>query len=404
MEYHLKNSNLFPIKTEIALPPETNYQNVIINQIIPKPTNVKKDNDGNWLAEYYLSPSKSLIIDVNGKANVMLSGKKDPYSDNQLNEYLKSRTYWETQSPYIIQASKNLKTAEDIYQFVVGTLSYDYTRTSSGKPRLGASLALSNPNSAVCLEFTDLFIALSRSIGIPTREVDGYAYTKNSQSRPLSIGEDILHAWPEYYDKERQSWIMVDPTWGNTTGGVDYFHTFDFDHLAFVVKGLDSTYPVPAGGYKISGQKRGKDVDVKLSKGFNVMQGFSVNVNISPAILPFLPTKGELIIENTGNSLIKRQEIDVSSKYLKPQQKTAVISDIPPFGFISVPIVFNNTSFLTNEKDTITILVGGKSFTKEVRISPFYVNTWVIGGVIFVIFIIIISLIARRTRRLPISQ
>ncbi len=30
---------------------------------------------------------------------------------------------------------------------------------------------------------------------------------------------------------------MIDPTWGATTGGVDYFETLDFDHFAFVVKG-----------------------------------------------------------------------------------------------------------------------------------------------------------------------
>jgi len=51
---------------------------------------------------------------------------------------------------------------------------------------------------------------------------------------------------------------MVDPTWGNTTGGVDYFNTFDFDHLAFVVKGISSTYPVPAGGYKLTGDENKK--------------------------------------------------------------------------------------------------------------------------------------------------
>jgi len=403
LEYHLKNSNLFPIETEIALPPVTNYQDVVINQIIPRPVNVKEDQDGNWLAQYYLSPSKSLIVDVNGKAKVKLNGEKNILSVNQTNEYLKSQTYWEASSPYVKQASQNLKTPEDVYQFVVGTLNYDYSRASEKKPRLGASLALSNPNSAVCLEFTDLFIALSRSIGVPAREVDGYAYTKNSQDRPLSLGQDILHAWPEYYDRDKGAWIMVDPTWGNTTGGVDYFHTFDFDHLAFVVKGIDSTYPIPAGGYKIPGQKDEKDVDVKLSKGFNVNRDFDIKINVTPSILPFMPIKGEVVIENTGNSLLDPQEVKIISKDLNPQNKSVIISEIPPYGFLSVPIIFNNIPFLTNENDIITIQVGNKEFVKEVKISPLYRNIWILGGVIFVIFIIVISIITGRARRLPIS-
>src|SRR3990170_1974372 len=52
LKYHLENKNLFPISTEIALPPNTNYQDVAIDNIIPKPVNVRVDKDGNWLAQY----------------------------------------------------------------------------------------------------------------------------------------------------------------------------------------------------------------------------------------------------------------------------------------------------------------------------------------------------------------
>jgi hypothetical protein len=39
----------------------------------PKPINVTVDNDGNWLATYYLSPSKNLNIEVKGKAKINLT-------------------------------------------------------------------------------------------------------------------------------------------------------------------------------------------------------------------------------------------------------------------------------------------------------------------------------------------
>ena len=93
------------------------------------------------------------------------------------------------------------------------------------------------------MEFTDLFITIARSAGIPAREVNGFAYTENPDIQPLSLVNDVLHAWPEYYDSEKGVWIPVDPTWGSTTGGVDYFSKLDLRHFTFVVHGKDSTKP-----------------------------------------------------------------------------------------------------------------------------------------------------------------
>src|SRR5205085_322452 len=146
--------------------------------------------------------------------------------------------YWQTNDPAIKALGQELKTPKDIYEYVVKTLSYDFTRVTDDKPRLGAALALKNPTSAVCREFTDLFIAIARSAGIPAREVDGFAYTENAKQRPLSLVKDILHAWPEYYDTNKKTWVMVDPTWGSTTGGIDYFQVLDLDHFAFAIKGI----------------------------------------------------------------------------------------------------------------------------------------------------------------------
>ncbi|HVF69695.1 MAG TPA: hypothetical protein VNA13_03990, partial [Xanthomonadales bacterium] len=56
--YHLKNPNLYPIKTTIALPPDTNYQRVFFQKIAPEPQKITIDKDGNWLAEYSLSPAQ----------------------------------------------------------------------------------------------------------------------------------------------------------------------------------------------------------------------------------------------------------------------------------------------------------------------------------------------------------
>lgn len=269
LKYHLKNDNIFPIQTEIALPPKTGYQDVVIDSIDPKPNDIRIDTDGNSLAKYSLPTSKNLDITVKGRVVVNLKPKNQPLSSKLEREYLKQKPYWETNKK-IHELAKSLKTPDAIYEYIVKNLVYDFSRVTGNSPRLGAKAVLDNPNSAVCLEFTDLFVAIARAAGIPSREVDGFAYTQNPKQRPLSLIKDILHAWPEYYDKNRKSWIMIDPTWGNTTGGLDYFYTLDFDHIAFVIKGISSTYPIPAGGYKIEGLTDVKDVEISFTEPFEI--------------------------------------------------------------------------------------------------------------------------------------
>jgi hypothetical protein len=407
LTYHLENKNLFPISTEIALPPSTNYQDININSILPKPLNVKLDKDGNWLAQYIISPRKKTDIKVLGQAKVYLSPQEEVLDNNSIQDYLKPQPYWESDNSKIVSLAKDLKTPYAIYQYVLKTLTYDFSRVETSSPRLGAVQALKTPTSAVCLEFTDLFIALARSAGIPAREVDGYAYTNNTHERPLSLAEDILHAWPEYYDFDKKAWIMVDPTWGNTTGGIDYFNALDFDHIAFVVKGENSNYPIPAGGYKTSSSEKIKDVKVTLGKSFaQTIEKISIEPQIPDSALSGLSVQGYVKISNSGASLIKEHEVDVATNFLSPKNQAIFNQDIPPFGNILLPITFKRTPILTNTTDTIKITVGNTySAYKDVRIIPFFVNkVFILGGIIFVSFCIIISLIALILGRLSLFK
>ncbi len=65
----------------------------------------------------------------------------------------------------------------------------------------------------VCVEYSTLFAALARSIGIPTKYVTGYVYS-DKYSRWLG------HAWNEVYLGE---WVPVDATWFEV-GTVDALH------------------------------------------------------------------------------------------------------------------------------------------------------------------------------------
>ncbi len=403
LSYHLKNNNLFPVKTEIALPPATNYQDVFIEDITPAPVNVVEDGDGNWLAKYSLSPSEKKDVVVKGKVELSLYPKKEILSETDLSPYLIEKPYWQTQNDEIKKLANSLKTPAAIYQYLVKNLTYDYSRVTNSKPRLGAVNVLNNPASAVCLEFTDLFVALARAAGIPAREVDGFAYTDNSRERPLSLVKDVLHAWPEYYDRELMTWVMVDPTWGNTTGGVDYFNVMDFDHIAFVVKGYNSSYPPPAGGYKIPGFENVKDVSVYFTtQETQYNENVLFTSEVSPKQLSGLPVGGSLRIYNRGGRVVGAQTVTIRSTKLKPKTQKIAFGNIPPFGYIDRSFSFEKTPFLTNEQDTITILSGQTNIQNKIEISPIFVTKWtILGGVIGAsIFVLILSVIAGRLRRI----
>ena len=129
LTYHLRNGNVFPIETEIALPPSTNYQEIGINSLSPLPTKVRVDEDGNWMASYKLYPSQKIDVVAQGKAELFLKPKKDPLPDALRAKYLEKQPYWQVDDEKIKKLAKELKTPRAIYEYVLHTLSYDFSRT-----------------------------------------------------------------------------------------------------------------------------------------------------------------------------------------------------------------------------------------------------------------------------------
>ncbi len=346
LTYHLRNPNLYPISTQIALPPSTNYQDVSITNIDPTPTNVVEDKDGNWLAKYHLSSAQNMDILVKGNVAIHLDPKQVSQTPSDLSDYVKPQQYWEVGNTTIQQITTQLQTPQAIYAYVSNKLHYDFARVTGDKPRLGALKVLQNPNSAVCREFTDLFIALARAAHIPAREVDGFAYTDNPRQRPLSLEKDILHVWPEYYDSQRRTWIMIDPTWGSTTGGVDYFNTLDFDHFAFVIKGESSVSPIPAGGYKFTNDPVSKDVQIAFAaEPPDEKPLFSLKSMLPEISIAGLPIQGKVLIKNNGSAYIPGQILYLSSNIFAPHEQTLQTSGVPPFGILAVPVTFSQPMF-----------------------------------------------------------
>jgi len=390
LSYHLENSKVVPIITNIALPPDTAYQDVIYQRVDPKPLNITVDEDGNYLAWFRLTRGEKMDIKVVGSAKLYTGSKvKNPKLPQSLIEkYTSNQKYWEKDNPVIKNTlaevlgnnppTSNREKANLIYRYVVGTLKYDPGRINDQIQRYGAVTALKNIENAVCMEFTDLFIALARAANIPTRELDGYAHTTNEKLRPRSLSEtgsagskDILHSWPEYWDEEK-GWVMVDPTWENTTGGVDYFNKLDLNHFAFVVKGLSSEYPVPAGAYKYVG-KESQDVKVTLSeKDFLVKPQLNVEIITPDQLMAGIPQQIKVKISNEGNGVFPSTSLVIDGERLEFNDvKKLKTGPIPAFGNAEFEYVVKSKGVLDTLEDQITVSIGNDKFTKNVKVAPF---------------------------------
>ncbi|MDO8573694.1 MAG: transglutaminase domain-containing protein [Candidatus Daviesbacteria bacterium] len=383
LTYHLQNTNLIPILTNIALPPDTPFQDVIFQRIEPKPLNVTVDPDGNYLGWYKLARGEKIDVKVSGSAKLYSNSKvKNPYLPEDLkNKYTSADKYWEKDNPQIVaKLDEILKAGEPqnteekaklIFHFVVDFLKYDSKRLEGDIERLGAVTALNNPEQAVCMEFTDLFIALTRAANIPARELNGYAYSSNNTLRPSSLTKDILHSWPEYWDDSR-GWVMVDPTWENTTGGVDYFNKLDLNHFVFVVKGTSSQEPIPAGSYKYQGQDS-NDVKVTLSENdFLGKAQIEEKIEVSDPIFAGFPVTVKLKLTNTGNGFYSSVPVTITADkliILNPESKMSGL--IPAYGAASYDFKFRTKSLFDSYDDIITIQAGGQKYTKQVTVKPF---------------------------------
>jgi len=388
--YTIENDSLSNGFTTVTIPGDTQYQSVSINSITPQPKEMKKDEDGNWLATYELAPKEKQDVVV----QQLIQTYNKPKISNvpvEINKeiYLKQDRYWETQDAKIQALAKQYTTPRAIYNYVVNTLSYDYEATNQQPIRKGALSALNAPSSSVCTEFTDLFIAIARAAGIPSREIVGYAYTTDAKLRPLLTGADILHAWPEYWDADRKTWIAIDPTWGFTTGGVNYFDVFDFNHIAFVIHGTSSETPYPAGSYKQGSIPR-KNISVKFAsvKKMISTDNFRTSFLFPEKASAGKSLQGTIQIENTGSTLVQKVDIQVTSLPFS-YAYTKTENDVPPFGIISIPVKIPIQDYFARGTGKLLVSVNGKQNEYTYRVEPMY---WLLAP-IGTIAICLISLI-----------
>jgi len=387
LNYHLQNDESSNKTMEIAIPPDTSLQRVHYESIDPSPENVKSDEDGNWIASYILSGSERLDVSVKGIVQIFSTPRSflipPPVT---LLSNTKSTDLWQSNEEAIMKLAEQHKTPRSIYDYVVSTLTYNASAVGPDVERQGAIGALRDPKNALCMEYTDLFIAIARAAGIPAREVNGFAYTENPNIQPLSLVSDVLHSWPEYWDKESNTWVAVDPTWASTSG-VDYFDKLDLRHFAFVMHGKDSTKPYPPGAYKL-GNNPQKDVYVSFGQ-LPTYSSSNIEVKSEPSgLFNLLGKQYTIEVKNVGN--IAEYNIDEQVIIDSTVSDKSFIQILPPYGKYEDSISVRYGLFASKAPESILVSAGNNHLRIPIDKNSIIVKQLLTLSIILIILVIIL--------------
>jgi len=377
LTYNLQNEKIIPVYYDVAFPPETLYQKILIQSIQPPPEKTFLDEDGNYLGRYTLGSKEKRQIIFNGFAQVLAQPQEELTNyvnssfSHQKNYLLTSRQFWNLDKDAVESDQlMKLKTVEEIYKFVTNNLNYNYKRVKKNIQRIGAQQILKQPDLAVCMEFTDLFIALAREKGIYAREINGYGFSDDPNLRPLSLISDILHSWPEYFDQDSHFWQPTDPTWENTSG-IDYFNAFDLNHIVFAIHGKSPTIPFPAGSYKI---ENSRDIIVKIAPTLPKERiEVKIKDDIKSEIFDNGKYKARLTLSNSSNVFLKNSLLEIKNSSLKISPNKIKIDLFAPYQTYSYEIIYYNSALENfNKKETIAFSFNGAPLKiKNVKIISF---------------------------------
>jgi Flp pilus assembly protein TadD len=149
-----------------------------------------------------------------------------PVKEPEFAQFLKATTEFAVDDPRVKDQAREIAgkdrdawtVALKLADWTHKNLEWKYVATASA----GQTLAT---READCSEFSALFVAMARSLGLPARMVTGLAYSGNSFGG---------HAWVEVWAGK---WVELDPTWG--THFVDATHIRDTSNALVMASGLN---------------------------------------------------------------------------------------------------------------------------------------------------------------------
>ena len=126
-----------------------------------------------------------------------------------LEKYLKPTYFCESNDPIIIETSKKITKKSDprkLFEWVRDTYAWSVRKIVGAK-----GILKREHKEALCIDKTNLFIAICRAKGINTR----YIIIKCDIKNKITGKDRIFHILAEVFFNEK--WIIADPTFGSHT-------------------------------------------------------------------------------------------------------------------------------------------------------------------------------------------
>ena len=224
-------------------------------------------------------------------------------SDNPAIQALANQIVGNETNPYL--------KAKRILENVIAYLQYE--RQTEEHSALWAY----NSKKGDCTEFSNLFIALARAVGIPAKAISGFGYLPlySLAGTGTSVTE-IGHAWAIAY-LPNYGWVPVDAVWPE---GVGSFGKLDYDHIVAaatsgdgVVKNGRIMWP-GAGNTSYTWEYVGAKPTVNLTWGGQIAPEVFIEPTLSTAsvvqdsILKFYVT-----VKNSGRQNVTNLQVELSA-------------------------------------------------------------------------------------------
>jgi hypothetical protein len=190
----------------------------------------KSNKNGDLFYSFYLGEIKAnKTVSVKTDYKVIMSefalnenikdikAPEDENFDKIVKEYTKSEKYINSDSEIIKttaagiigQETDPLIVAEKLYNFVIDNMDYDWERFAALDRKSLKASELLDIKKGVCEDYSILYAALCRSVGLPVKYIAGLPVM--SIVREADDELESNHAWNEIYIKS-YGWIPVDAT------------------------------------------------------------------------------------------------------------------------------------------------------------------------------------------------
>jgi hypothetical protein len=291
---------------EVVLPPDTQFQKIVIEDINIQPTQALIDNNNNYVLIFTLEPKSQVDLKISGD---VIMGKHNYYRDDITTNYNQSDLYWSLNSNQIedIEEYLNEQGVEDdteistkikyIYRYVVETLEPTASDTTlSGGVRKGAQEVLKSPSESSPEDYSDVLRALLAYYEIPAIYSIGYVSDISSYQE-----NGMFHYWIQAFND--QDWMILDP-YLEDFSNVSLFDREQLDHITILNRIHDSISPVLT-------YYSDNDISFVYTKDGNVT--YNPQSNVSMSLEPYSILNkylyGNINVENTGNTVFTNIEL-----------------------------------------------------------------------------------------------